>query len=216
MKFYKNGSELLLEPKDSRLVYCFGINDGSIKGKYFRTDPCVVEMMDAGLLQEIPEEMAIAEAKMAYNKLAMLYSKARDIAKDYHAGQIDKAGADYYTAHVLPVSEKVNNLFPGNGLLPIVALLHDMLEDTAYTKRDLENDFPQEVVDAVVALTRKKGETYDEYIARVVKNDMAKRVKICDLTQNMDLSRLPNKPTDKDRLRVIKYQEALIRIMKSI
>ena len=213
MKYYKTGSGILLEPKDSRLTYEFSIPSGNISGKYWNGDPRLADLKDGGLLEEITEEAAVAEAKMAYNNLSMWYGKARDITKEYHAGQVDKAGADYYTAHILPVTKTVSAMFPGNGLLPVVALLHDVLEDTSY--RDLENDFPPEVAEAVVALTHRKGETYYEYIGRVIKNDMAKRVKICDLIQNMDLSRLPEGPTEKDRLRVKKYQEALTRIMRS-
>jgi (p)ppGpp synthase/HD superfamily hydrolase len=74
----------------------------------------------------------------------------------------------------------------------IVALLHDIIEDTDVTTLDLLNEgFDNEIVDAVDAITRREGEQYYmDFIERVSKNDIARLVKICDLEDNMDITRL--------------------------
>ena len=88
-----------------------------------------------------------------------------------------------------------------------VALLHDILEDTSVTEATLKNLFGPEIADAVSALTRRPDETYDDYIRRLGKNSLARRVKLADLRHNMDLSRLPV-VTDQDLQRAEKYRRA--------
>ncbi len=75
--------------------------------------------------------------------------------------------------------------------LTAVGLLHDLIEDTKWTEEDLRKEFPDDVVDAVVALTKVDGENYEQYIQRVMANELAIRVKISDLKDNMDVTRLP-------------------------
>lgn len=67
---------------------------------------------------------------------------------------------------------------------------------------------PEEVVQAVGILTKKRNENYEEYILRVKQNPLARQVKLADLKHNSDLSRLAN-VTDRDRKRVAKYQKAI-------
>ena len=86
----------------------------------------------------------------------------------------------------------------------IVALLHDVLEDSDLTTDDLvEYGFPVEIVKAVKVLTKKQGVSYDIYLAEVKKSKVARRVKIADIMHNMDLNRIA-KPTRKDLQRVEK------------
>lgn len=133
-----------------------------------------------------------------------LYEKATLLAQSAHKGQVDKAGKDYFQAHLLPVSE----LVPDEPYLKEIALLHDTLEDTSVTEEQLRQMFPDEIVDSVVTLTKGKHEKYMDYIQRVKKDKRATKVKKCDLKQNMDLSRL-NTVTEKDIKRHEKYAKAL-------
>ncbi|MHC1691460.1 MAG: GTP pyrophosphokinase [Sphaerochaetaceae bacterium] len=91
----------------------------------------------------------------------------------------------------------------------VVALLHDVLEDTPLTRHSLVfHGFPDEVVEAVVALTRRADELYSVYLARVRDNALARRVKLADLRHNSDLSRLSS-VSPLDRARVEKYRQAM-------
>ena len=91
--------------------------------------------------------------------------------------------------------------------LKVIALLHDVLEDTAVKYETLENLFGKRIADAVDALTRKDGEAYEAFIDRVCRNDLARLVKLADLEHNMDLSRIAN-PSESDLHRVEKYRKA--------
>ena len=71
----------------------------------------------------------------------------------------------------------------------------------------LELGFSKEVVDAVVLLTRKKDDDYMDYIKKLKSNPIARSVKLADLADNMDMSRIPN-PTEKDLARLEKYKKA--------
>lgn len=128
--------------------------------------------------------------------------KAHEIARKAHAGQVDKAGRDY-----IKHPETVASFVSGN-TAKAIAYLHDVLEDTALTAEDLlAEDIPLIVVDAVSLLTHDKNEPYFDYLARVKKNELARRVKLVDLRHNSDLSRLEN-PTAQDFARLEKYHQA--------
>ena len=89
-----------------------------------------------------------------------------------------------------------------------VAYLHDVLEDTATTEDDLKKEgFPAEIIEAVNALTKGENETYEDFIKRVGKNPLAAKVKLSDLANNMDISRI-SEPTKKDYERIEKYRKA--------
>ena len=94
----------------------------------------------------------------------------------------------------------------------IVAVLHDVVEDTCVELRDLEDaGFPAEVVAALDALTHRADETYDEYIERVAANDMARRVKLADLQDNLGNNlRLPGSSVNDER--IARYKRALLRL----
>ena len=133
----------------------------------------------------------------------VLYQQALAIAKDAHKGQVDKAGVAYIQ-HPLYVASLVEG-----ELAKTIALLHDVVEDSAWTLEDLRMEgLPEEVVQAVGILTKKRNENYEEYILRVKQNPLARQVKLADLKHNSDLSRLAN-VTDRDRKRVAKYQKAI-------
>jgi hypothetical protein len=90
----------------------------------------------------------------------------------------------------------------------IAAVLHDVIEDSAYTAADLrEEGFSDTVLQALEALTRQQGEDYLTFVRRAGANPLAKRVKLADLIDNMDLSRIPH-PTEEDFKRYLKYRQA--------
>ena len=91
-----------------------------------------------------------------------------------------------------------------------VAWLHDILEDCQeWNWIHLSQLFGLEITNAVVAITKDYDESYDKYISRVKNNKYARIVKICDMTDNMDISRL-NEITEKDIERIQKYHKAFI------
>ena len=125
------------------------------------------------------------------------------IARKAHAGQVDKAGIDYIQ-HPLYVASQVKTEQE-----KAVALLHDVLEDSDITVADLlAYGLSNEVVTAVQTLTKKKGQSYQDYLEKVKSNDLARVVKLADLKHNSDLSRLKS-VSDTDRERVKKYKNAI-------
>lgn len=128
--------------------------------------------------------------------------KAFEFAKEKHKGQVDKSGKPYIF-HPVRVSNGVET-----DSEKVVAILHDVLEDTDATVKDLlKIGVSLSEIDAVVLLTKEKNEPYMEYIKRLSKNDMARHVKMSDLRHNMDMSRIEN-PTEKDYARLEKYKKA--------
>lgn len=87
----------------------------------------------------------------------------------------------------------------------VLALLHDTVEDTSVTNDDIRKEFGDVIADALDCLTHRDEESYDEYIDRVCTNPLAVEVKLADLHNNMDLSRIPN-PTEKNLARIEKYK----------
>ncbi len=135
----------------------------------------------------------------------VLYKRAVEIATRAHAGQVDKGGHPYI-GHPLAVADSVEGMAQ-----KIVAVLHDILEDTSVTADDLRAEgFPRAIVEAVEALTRQKSDpiSYEAYLCRVKQNPLARAVKMADLRHNLDLTRIPC-PTPRDYKRMEKYQRAL-------
>lgn len=124
------------------------------------------------------------------------------LAAQAHAGQIDKAGAPYIL-HPLRVMLRC-----ATNEQRMAAMLHDVVEDCGITLERLRAEgFPDAVVRAVEALTKRDGEDYDAFVRRAGADPIARIVKLADLADNRDLSRLPN-PTTKDRERLAKYERA--------
>ncbi len=133
----------------------------------------------------------------------MTPSLALQIATQAHRGQVDKLGNDYIT-HPTRVAAK----FVDDPDLQSVSYLHDILEDCAVTEEDLRELFPARVVDAVVALTKIDGQSYDEYLKQVKANEMALAVKLADIEDNVSRLEQLTDPATKGRL-AEKYQYAL-------
>ena len=133
--------------------------------------------------------------------------RAIEIATEAHQGQFDKAGRDYI-GHPLRVMEMGKTKEE-----KIVGVLHDVIEDTDWTFEKLaEEGFSDEVIAALRCVTKiSENENYDDFIDRVKKNPLAVAVKINDLTDNMDIRRLPYL-SDKDVKRLKKYLKAYKRL----
>ncbi len=132
-----------------------------------------------------------------------LLALAIAIATKAHDGQFDKAGKPYIS-HPLTVMAQMDTLES-----KIVAVLHDAIEDSDLKITDLvQQGFPDFIVKAIAAITKLDGEPYEDYILRVKSNAIARKVKIADLTHNMDISRIAH-PTEKDFQRLEKYRKVL-------
>jgi len=129
--------------------------------------------------------------------------RAIEIAARTHAGQVDKGGAPYIL-HPLRVMLRV-----APGAQQIVAVLHDVVEDSEVTFEDLAREgFSAGVIAGLRAVTRIAGESYDDFVARAAQDPVGKQVKLADLMENSDLSRIPE-PSQKDLERVAKYRRAI-------
>lgn len=132
----------------------------------------------------------------------MLLEKAAQLCVTKHAGQTDKAGQAYFL-HPMRVAVACDT-----DEQRIVAMLHDVLEDTDVTVKDLlEQGFPQEIVEAVLSVTRNQGESYEDFIERCTLNPIGRVVKLRDLEDNMNLLRL-DKIESKDIDRLNRYINA--------
>ncbi len=129
--------------------------------------------------------------------------RAIEIAVQAHRGQLDKAGAPYIL-HPIRVMLRVSGLAER-----LAAILHDVVEDSAWTLDQLAAEgFPPEVVAAVDALTRREHESYEEFVRRSGAHPIARQVKLADLTDNVDLSRIAA-PDARDYERIARYERAL-------
>ena len=123
------------------------------------------------------------------------------LAVEAHRGQKDTGGAPYIL-HPLRVMLKVNT-----DSERMAAILHDVVEDTPVTLENLRNaGYPEPVLEAIDCLTRRKGESYEDFIRRIKPNPIARKIKLADLEDNMDLSRISS-PQSKDLERVDKYRK---------
>ena len=133
----------------------------------------------------------------------ILLERAIRIAVNAHAGQLDKAGTPYIL-HPLRVMHAVTTIDE-----KIVAILHDVIEDTSITPQILLSEgFDTDIVDAVVSLSRIPGETYKDFIQRVKRNTLGRKVKIADMRDNCDLFRMHDLP-DKHLNMIKKYHAGI-------
>ena len=145
---------------------------------------------------------------LKYNMMNML-GRAIEIAATAHAGQMDKGGKPYIL-HPLWVMDRVRHL--GEDYM-IVAVLHDVVEDTDWTIEMLVKEgFNQAVMYALCLLTHDPEKTYDQYIQAIATDKVAKAVKLRDLEHNSKITRLKGlRKKDFDRLE--KYHRAYTYLM---
>ena len=129
------------------------------------------------------------------NKIATI-EDAIAIAAEAHKGEKDKAGAAYIL-HPLRMMLRLKTETE-----MIAAVLHDVVEDTSWTIEKLRaQGFSEEVLEAIECVTNREGESYEKFIERARKNPIARRVKIADLEDNMNIRRIGElKPKDLERL----------------
>lgn len=129
--------------------------------------------------------------------------KALRLSFSAHKDQVDKSGIPY-VYHPFHLAEQMDS-----EEAVIVALLHDVVEDTDYTIEDLiEMGFSKSVTDALKLMTHDETVPYMDYVAKIKPNPIARAVKLADLRHNSDISRL-EAVDDKALRRVQKYKEAI-------
>ena len=132
--------------------------------------------------------------------------RAIAIAAAAHAGQLDKGGAPYIL-HPLKVMLRMTTLEER-----IVAVLHDVVEDCEISLDDLRKEgFSEEVLSAIESVTKVPGESYEDFVERAAQNPIGRVVKLADLEENSDLSRIAS-PSWDDLERVEKYRRAIARL----
>lgn len=133
----------------------------------------------------------------------MLLDKAALICVTKHAGQRDKMGCAYFQ-HPMRVAMRCTT-----DEEKMVALLHDTIEDTDVTPEMLLNEgFPQAVVDGILSVTKRQGESYEDFVARAGKNPLGRVVKLNDLRDNLDVMRL-DEVSPEMAARFTKYLKAV-------
>lgn len=139
-----------------------------------------------------------------------IIEKSLSIALKAYADKKDKAGKTYIL-HPLRIMAKMDT--PEE---MAVALLHDVIEDSNFTANDLLNEgISTIVVNAVQVLTKIKGETYDQFIDRVLENKLATKIKKADIEDNINVLRL-NSLSTKDLERIAKYHKAWNKIIQNL
>lgn len=123
-----------------------------------------------------------------------------------HYGQVDKAG-NPYILHVLRVMLALDTETE-----MIAGVLHDMIEDSCYSLSDLKKmGYSDNIITALNYLTKKELENYEDFIERIKASPIAVRVKLADLKDNMDISRITN-PGKEDFSRLEKYRKAYLNL----
>lgn len=137
-----------------------------------------------------------------------LLDKAISLAKEHHEGVFDKGGQPYIE-HPLRLMEKMDTEEE-----KMVAVMHDLVEDAEVITIDfLRNEgFSEMVLYSLDCVTNREGEDYDSFIERIAQNPLATKVKLADLEDNMDLSRIPNL-SENDYKRIEKYKRAKERLL---
>ena len=129
--------------------------------------------------------------------------KAMKLCYEAHKDQVDKSGLPY-VFHPAHVAEQMTD-----EATTIVALLHDVVEDTDYTLEDLAAEgFEKEILEAVALMTHEDDVPYLDYVAKLKNNPIARAVKLADLAHNSDLSRI-GEIDEETRKRLEKYKKAI-------
>jgi (p)ppGpp synthase/HD superfamily hydrolase len=124
------------------------------------------------------------------------------LAVEAHHGQRDKVGQPYIL-HPLRVMFRLDT-----EVEKTVGVLHDVIEDTKYKAEDLRQmGYSEEVLQALDCVSRRESESYDAFVLRSKVNPIARKVKLADLEDNMDVRRMAG-VTEKDMERLIRYRKA--------
>lgn len=139
---------------------------------------------------------------MIYTELT---KKALRLCFEAHKEQIDKVGMPY-VFHPFHLAEQMTD-----EISTVCALLHDVVEDTEITLKELSNmGFPNEVIEVLTLLTHDPLVEYFDYVTEISKNPIAKQVKLADLAHNSDLTRFGEGEIDEYAIaRCEKYKKAI-------
>lgn len=146
---------------------------------------------------------------MGKTETDIMLEKALNLIKEQFKNKLDKGGTPYIK-HLYTVRNTVKRAHY-DVETQIIALLHDVIEDTNITDIGLiKRGFSKEIVNSLKLISRKSNESYGVYINRIANSgdNRAMHVKIADLTHNLDISRIPH-PTQYDFDRMKKYKKAL-------
>lgn len=121
-------------------------------------------------------------------------AEAMKLAYRAHLGQVDQCGIPYIF-HPIHLAERMDD-----EISCCVALLHDVVEDTAVTLEELKASFPPEVTDAVALMTHDDRVDYFDYVRAIKSNPIARKVKLADLAHNSDQSRCAGMGISRERL----------------
>ena len=151
-------------------------------------NPCQCDILGIlSFINVLGDNVRYSSKEVKFYKDIDMLNKAIIIATKAHNNQTDKAGCPYIL-HPLRVMLKLSNDTDRQ-----VAILHDIIEDTSISIEDLRKEgFENNILIALYSITKKKNEKYFDYINRVKQNYIAKKVKIADLEDNMNLSRIRN------------------------
>lgn len=158
------------------------------------------------MIEQAPTDGPSGDPELARIAAALL-PRAVAIAEQQHAGQVDKAGAPYIE-HPKRIMRAMRT-----DAERVVAILHDVVEDGTVTLADLAAEgFPQAILDGLDAVTRRTDESYEAFVARAALDPIGREVKLADLRDNADLSRIAH-PTDADLARTEKYRRAIAQLL---
>ena len=174
--------------------------------------PDLMEIMKAAVekvnLEAVGEEEPLVWPETAGKPEVTPLEKAISMAVSAHRGQVDKAGASYIL-HPLRVMFQMKTEDE-----MIAAVLHDVIEDTDITLENLKtHGFDRDILEAVSSVTRRDGETYEEFTIRAGLHPMGAKIKCADIADNMDLGRIAS-VTDRDLKRIGKYHRSLVALKK--
>lgn len=144
---------------------------------------------------------------MIYTQLT---KQALKLCFEAHKNQVDKTGIPYIF-HPFHLAEQMKDEYT-----TVIALLHDVVEDTDYTFNDLENmGYPKEIIDALKLLTHEDNISYMDYVSKIKDNPYAKVVKLADLRHNSDITRL-DVIDEKTIKRNEKYKKAIMMLEEDL
>lgn len=171
-----------------------------------------MKLSDAGPVRRLPALLGIDMGVVSVDnyccelnlKTMSTLERAIAIAAEAHAGQIDKASAPYIL-HPLRVMMRLSTEDER-----IVAVLHDVCEDSPdWTFERLRREgFSERILEALQTVTKRDGEDYEAFVLRAAANPIGRRVKLSDLYDNSDLSRIA-RPTERDHQRIARYRRAI-------
>ena len=162
------------------------------------------EKAEEEMIEQAFQELLNDYLATKHRKRVEIITKAFNFANQAHKG-IKRRSGEPYIMHPIAVAKIVCNEIGLGSTSICSALLHDVVEDTKWTLKELEAEgFPTGVLEAVRLLTREKDVPYMAYIERLSGNQIARKVKLADLEHNSDLTRLIE-VTERDLRRQEKY-----------